>query len=89
MAQRDGEHLVGGRHLEVERPGQLALEPGDVGIRDVAPVLAQVRGDAVGARLDGQMRGAQGVGMPAAARVADGGDVIDVDAKAEVGRRRC
>jgi hypothetical protein len=35
------------------------------------------------------MRGAQRVGVPAAARVADGGDVIDVDAKAQVGRRRC
>ena len=88
MAQGDGEHLVGGRHLQVEGPGQFALQPGDVGIRDVAPVLAQMRRNAVGARLDGQMRGTQGVGVPAAARVADGGDVIDVDAQAEVGRRR-
>ena len=30
---------------------ELALEPGDVGIGDVAAVLAQVRGDAVGAGL--------------------------------------
>jgi hypothetical protein len=48
-----------------------------------------MRRDAVGARLDGQMRGTQGVGVPAATRVADGGNVIDVDAKTEVGRRRC
>ena len=86
VAQRDGQHLLGRRHLEVEGPRQLALETGDVGIGDVAPILAQMRGDAVGAGLDGQMRGAQGIGVPAAARVADGGDVIDVDAEAEVGR---
>ena len=86
MAQRDGEHLLGGGHLEVERPGQLALEPGDVVIGDVAAVLAQVGGDAVGARLDGEVRGAQRIGMAAAARVADGGDVVDVDAKAQMRR---
>ena len=78
------EHLVGGGHLEVERPRQLALEPGDVGIGDVAAVLAQVRGDAVGAGLDREVRGAQRIGMAAAARVADGGDVVDVDAEAQV-----
>jgi hypothetical protein len=51
-------------------------------------VLAQVCGDAVRARCDGEMGRAQGIGVPAAAGVADGGDVIDVDAEAQVGRRR-
>ena len=83
MPQRDGEHLVGGGHLEVEGPGQLALETGDVVVGDVAAILAQVRGDAVGAGLDGKVGGAQRIGMPAAARVADGGDVVDVDAQAQ------
>ena len=59
MPQRDGQHLVGRRHLEIERARQLALEAGDVVIGDVAAVLAQVRGDAVGARFDGKVRGAQ------------------------------
>ena len=87
MAQRDGEHLVGGRHLQVERPGQLALQAGDVGIGDMAPVLAQMRRNAVGAGLDGQMGGTRGIGVPTAARVTDGGDVVDVDAQAEMGGR--
>ena len=87
VAQRDGQHLVGRRHLQVERTRQLGLEPGDVVVGDVAAILAQVRGDAVGAGLDGEMRGAQRIGMAAAARVADGGDVVDVDAEAQVGRR--
>ena len=86
VAQRDREHLVGGGHLEVERPGQLALEAGDVGIGDVAAILAQVRGDAVGAGRDRQMRGAQGIGMAAAAGVADGRHVVDVDAEAQMPR---
>jgi hypothetical protein len=46
-----------------------------------------VRRDAVGASLDGQMGGTRGIGMTAAARVADGGNVIDVDAQAEMGGR--
>ncbi len=86
MAQRDGEHLVGRRHLQIERAGQLALEARDVIVGDVAAVLAQVRRDAVGARLDGEVRGAHGIGMPAATRVADGGDVVDVHAQAKIGR---
>ena len=84
VPQRDGEHLVGGGHLEIERPRQLALEAGDVGIGDVAAVLAQVGGDAVGAGLDRQMRGAQRIGMAAAAGVADGRHVVDVDAEAQM-----
>ncbi len=86
VPQRDGEHLLGRCHLQIERARQLALEARDVVVGDVAAVFAQVRGDAVGAGLDGQVRGAQRIGMPAAARVADGGDVVDVHAQAEIGR---
>ena len=86
VAERYGEHLVGGGHLEVERPRQLALEPGDVFIGNVAAVLAQMRGDAVGAGLHRQMGGAQRIGMAPAAGVADGGHVVDVDAEAQVRR---
>ena len=86
VPQRDRQHLLGCRHLEIERPRQLALEARDVVIGDMAPILAQVRGDAVGAGLDGQVGGPHRIGMAAAARVADGGHVIDVDAEAQVRR---
>ena len=91
MPQRDGQHFRGGGHLQIEGQGQLLLEAGNVGIGNVATILAQVRGDAIGAGLDGQMGGAQRIGMAATARVADGGDVIDVDAEAQVRgwQRRC
>jgi hypothetical protein len=46
-----------------------------------------VRRDAVGAGLNGQMGGTRRIGVPAAARVADGGNVVDVDAQAEMGGR--
>ena len=88
--QRDRDHLRGRRHLQVERLGDLGLEAGNVVVADVAAVFAQMRGDAVGARRDRQLGGAHRIGMPAAARVADGGDVVDVDAESQMrNRRRC
>ena len=41
---------------------------------------------AVGACRKRQVRRAQRIGMAAASRVADGGDVVDIDAKAQVRR---
>ena len=92
-AAGDADHLVGGRHLEVELDvGELA-QPPHVLVLDVAAVLAQVHGDAVGAaqvRLD---RGPHRVGLVGAPRLADGGDVVDVDAQLDhrspVPSRRC
>ena len=59
------------------------LEPHDVVVDDVAAILAQMGGDAVGAGGDRDLGGLHRIGMPAAARVAHGGDVIDVDAEAD------
>jgi hypothetical protein len=63
--------------------GRSRHQPLDVGVGDVPAVLAQVRGDAVGALpwRTGSRRGR--VGMVAAARVADGRDVVDVQAETE------
>ncbi len=87
VAQRDRQHLVGRRHLEIERAVDLARQAGDVVVRDVAPVLAQMGGDAVGACRGGEAGGPHRIGMAAAARVPDGGDVVDIDAEAEVASR--
>ena len=62
------------------------LEPRDVGVADVAAVLAQMRGDAVGTGRDGELRRPHRIGIAPAARVAHGRDVIDVDAEAQMGR---
>ena len=45
------EHLLGRRHFEVQRQVDLGHQPVDVVVGDVAPVLAQMGGDAVGAGL--------------------------------------
>ena len=53
----------------------------------MAAVLAQMRGDAVGAGRDRELGRAHRIGMAPAARVADGGDVIDIDAEAQARQR--
>ena len=55
----------------------------DVIVFDLAAVLAQVRGDPVAAHRRDDLRRAHRIGMIAAARVADGCDVIDIDAEAK------
>ena len=62
------------------------LQPRDVVVDDVAAILAQMRGDAVGAGRDRDLRGPHRIGMFAAASITHGGDVIDVDAEAEGGK---
>ena len=81
--QGDVEHLLGRRHFEIQRRGDVVLEPRHVLVADMAAILAQMRGNAVGAGLDRHLRRAQGIGQPAAARVAQGGDMVDVHAEAE------
>ena len=86
-AARDGDHLVGRRHLEVELDVRELAQAADVLVLDVAAVLAQVHRDAVRAaqvRLD---RGPDRVGLVGAPRLAHGRDVVDVDA--EFDHRSC
>lgn len=77
----DADHFVGGRHLEVE------LDLGELGkaahivVVDVAPVLAQVDGDAVSATKMRFHRGPRRVRLPGATRLAQRGDVVDIDAE--------
>ena len=51
----------------------------------MAAVLAQMGGNAIGACFNGEERGAQRIGNGAAARIAQSRDVIDINAKAEIG----
>ena len=62
VAERDRLHLGGRGHLEVQGQRQRGHQRRDVGVGDVAAVLAQVRGDAVGAGGLGELGGAQGSG---------------------------
>ncbi len=88
--QGDADHLVGDRHLEVQRLAALEAQvgqQGDVGVADVAAILAQVGGDAVGAGRQGQLGGPHRLRIAGPARVADRGHVVDVDAEPQHGRQ--
>jgi hypothetical protein len=78
--QRDGGHLRGCRHLEIERLGDLGLEAGDVVVADMAAILAQMRRDAVGPGRNCDPSRPERIRMGTAAGVPDGGDMIDIDA---------
>jgi len=56
---------------------------GDVLVDNVPPVLAQMGGDAVGARRGRSESGADRIWMRAAARVPYGRDMVDIDAQAQ------
>src|SRR5437899_11332965 len=81
--ERYADHFPGRGHLEIERPVDFCFEPRDVVIANMAAILAQVRGNSIATGRDCDLRRAHGIWMTATARVADGGNVVDVDAKAE------
>ena len=81
MLERNVEHGLGRGHLEIERLPDRSLEAAHVVVVNVPAVLAQMRGDSVGAGFDRHERRADRIGDRAAARVADGRDMIDVDAE--------
>ncbi len=83
--ERNPQHVLGRRHLEIQRLRYLGLEAGHVAVADMAAVLTQMRGDAVGAGLDRGQRGAHRIRPLAAPRVAQGCDVIDIDSEAQRG----
>ena len=77
----EGQHRLGDAHLEVHAGLQALLEQQHVALLDMPAVFAQVHGDAVGAGFLGIQRGLHRVGIAGAARLAQGGDVVDVDAE--------
>ena len=83
MPERDLEHLVGRRHLQVERHRQFGRQPGDISVGDVPPVLAQVGGDPVRPGLARQQRRPHRIGAIPAASVPDGRDMVDIDPEAQ------
>src|SRR5437764_68959 len=83
--EREGDDRVGHRHLEVQLDAEPSAQFLDVALLDMAPVLAQVHGDAVGARRLGHQRRLDGVRVVDPARLPEGGDVVDIAAEMEHG----
>jgi hypothetical protein len=83
VTQRDLEHFVSRGHFQVQRDREMLFQARDVVVGDMAPVLPQVRRDAVGPRRRRGEGGADRIGMLAAPRVSDGRDMVDVDPEAQ------
>jgi hypothetical protein len=81
--ERNSDHFLGRGHLEIQRLADFRLKPRNIVIANVAAILAQMRRYSVAAGGNCELRRPHGVGMTATARVADRGNVIDVDAKAK------
>ena len=71
-------HLIGGGHLEVERAAHRLAQHAHVAVLDVPAILAQVDGDAVGARELAQRSRPHRVGVARAACLPQRRDVVDV-----------
>jgi hypothetical protein len=82
--ERDCEHLIGRRHLEIERLVNFSPQSRDVFVTNVTPILSQMRGNSVSPCSYRQSRRADGIRMPPAPRVADGGDMVDIDTEAKL-----
>ena len=80
VLDRELDHRVRHGHLEIDARLHGAQQDVDVARLNVAPVFAQVHGDAVRARLLGDQSRRDGVGIARVARLAQCRDVIDVDA---------
>ena len=78
-AQGVFEHFFGQCHFEVDVGADGAGDLCDVVVFDVAAVFAQVQGDVVRAVGFGQQGGFERGRVACAARVAQGGDVVDID----------
>ena len=89
MTQRDTEHFVGRRHLQVERQLDVDDQPFDVRVGHVPAVLAEMGGDAVRAGRGREAGGADGIRMRAATSVPDGRHVVDIHSQSKMsGHRR-
>jgi len=81
--QRDAQHFICCRHFEVERLVDFRLQARDVIVADMTAVLSQVRRNPVASGRDRKLGSAHGIRMTAATGVTNGGNVIDIDAKAK------
>jgi hypothetical protein len=81
--ERDADHFLRRRHLQIERFVQFRLQPRDVVVANMPAIFAQMSRDAVAAGRDRELGCTHRIGMTPAAGIADSCNVIDIDAKAQ------
>ena len=79
--ERNPDHLVGERHLQIQHAAVEGANPRQVVVLNVAAILTQVDRDPRGPRLEREDGRADGIGLVAAAGLAQRGHVVDVDAQ--------
>ena len=83
--QCDPEHLIRGRHFQIEGRGDVSLEPGDIVVVDMTAILTQMRRNAIGTGCHRQLGRAHGVGVVAAAGISQRCHMINIDAQSQIG----
>ena len=81
MSNGEIDHRVGHRHLEIHARLCRAQQDLDIARLNVAPVFAEVHGDAVRARLLGEQGGHDRIGVASATCLTQCRDVVDVHAE--------
>jgi hypothetical protein len=81
MTQRYRQHLLCGCHFQIDRQPRPGHDRIQIAVSDMPPVFTQVDCDTIAARGFNDLKRAHRIGMIAATRITDGGNVIDVDAQ--------
>ena len=81
--ERNAEHLVGRRHLKIERLVDFGFQPSNIIVANMTAILTQMCRYPVAASSDCKFSCPHRIRVTASARVPDGGDVIDIHAKTE------
>ena len=87
MTQRDLLHFLGRGHFKVKRLAQRGHQPIDIRIGNMPTILTQMRGDPVCTCLFRDFSCANWIGIGAAARITNRGNVINIDTKAQFSGR--
>ena len=83
MGKGDSHHLVGGRHFKIKGQGNFLFETGYIAVADMAAVLAEMGGNAVGPSPGRHPRRPQWGRMSAAPGITQGRHMIDIDAETQ------
>ncbi len=82
-AQGDVQHRLGCGHFKIKRLADRGLQPAHVIVVNVAAILAQMSGDAIGPGFNRHKRRAHRIGDSAAARVSDSRDMVHIHAQSK------
>jgi hypothetical protein len=83
--QCDPKHLIRCGHFQVERCGDVGLEPCDILVVDMTAILAQVRRNAIGTGHHRQVGRVHGVRVVPAARISQRRHMVNIDAQSQIG----